>query len=135
MKTTRLSGDRGATGTIVTLLGVLVGISGAIHGFFEVLQGYSPTDGFFIFAVGKGNSWTIWTEGSEGAFTLVQNYLVTGVLAVIVGAVLAIWSVFFIKTKRGKPSFLVNRHLPILGRWRCCTGSLHSVDCGSYNAH
>ncbi len=97
----------GATRTIVTLLGIVVGISGAVHGFFELLQGYRSTDGFFIFAVGKGNSWTIWTQGSEGAFTLVQNYLVTGILAMIVGAVLAVWSIFSIKTKNGSLVFLL----------------------------
>ena len=96
-----------ATRTIVTVLAILVGISGAIHGFFEVLQGYHSTDGFFIFAIGKGNDWTIWKQGSEGAFTLVQNYLVTGILAVIVGGVLAFWSVFYIKTKRGSLIFLL----------------------------
>jgi hypothetical protein len=97
----------GATTTIVTILGILIGISGAIHGFFEVLQGYRSTDGFFIFAVGKGNSWTIWTQGSEGAFTLVQNYLVTGILAMIVGAVMAVWSVFYIEKKNGSIIFLL----------------------------
>ena len=99
--------EMSATGTIVTILGILVGISGAIHGFFEVLQGYRSTDGFFIFAIGKDNGWTIWTEGSEGAFTLVQNFLVTGILAIIVGVVLAVWSVFCIKTKRGSLVFLL----------------------------
>ncbi len=107
LKTARLSIDMSATRTIATLLGILIGIGGAIHGFFEVLQGYRSTDGFFIFAVGKGNSWTIWTQGSEGAFTLVQNYMVTGILAVIVGAVLAVWSVFYIKTKNGSIVFLL----------------------------
>jgi hypothetical protein len=96
-----------ATRIIVTILGILVGISGAIHGFFEVLQGYRSTDGFFIFAVGKGNDWTVWTQGSEGAFTLVQNFLVTGILAIIVGGILAFWSVFYIKTKRGSLIFLL----------------------------
>lgn len=96
-----------ATRTIATFLGIVVGISGAIHGFFEVLQGYRSTDGFFIFAVGKGNSWTIWTQGSEGAFTVVQNYLVTGILAMIAGAVMAVWSVLYIKTKNGSIIFLL----------------------------
>ncbi len=99
--------EMSATRTIVTILGILVGMSGAIHGFFEVLQGYRSTDGFFIFAIGKGNGWTIWTQGSEGAFTLVQNFLVTGILAIIVGGVLAFWSVFYIKTKRGSLIFLL----------------------------
>jgi hypothetical protein len=62
-----MQSEMSATRTIVTLLGIVVGISGVIHGFFEVLQGYRSTNGFLIFAVGKGNSWTIWTQGSEGA--------------------------------------------------------------------
>jgi hypothetical protein len=103
----RWHSEMSATRTIVTILGILVGVSGAIHGFFEVLQGYRSTDGFFIFAIGKGNSWTMWTQGSEGAFTLVQNFLVTGILAIIVGGVLAVWSAFYIKTKRGSLIFLL----------------------------
>ena len=91
----------------MTILGISIGITGAIHGFFEVLQGYRSTDGFFIFAIGKGNSWTIWTQGSEGAFTLIQNFLITGILAIIVGGILAVWSVFYIKTKRGSLIFLL----------------------------
>ncbi len=105
-----------ATRTIATLLGIVVGLSGAIHGFFEVLQGYRSTEGFFIFAIGKGNSWTVWTQGSEGAFTLIQNYLVTGILAMIVGAVMAVWSVFYVRRKKGSLLFL------LIGIWLFLVG-------------
>ena len=107
MKAKRWRNETSATGIIATMLGVLIGVSGGIHGFFEVLQGYRSTDGFFIYAVGKGNSWTVWTEGSEGAFTLVQNFLVTGILAIVVGGLLAVWSVFYIRTKWGSLVFLL----------------------------
>lgn len=96
-----------ATITIATTLGILIGICGVIHGFFEALQGYQSTDGFFIFAVGKGNSWTLWTQGSEGAFTIVPNFLVTGLCAMIVGIALAVWSAFYNKAKKGSLVFIL----------------------------
>jgi hypothetical protein len=33
-----------------------------------------------------------WTRGSEPAFTLVHNFLLTGVLATIAGLLLIVWS-------------------------------------------
>jgi hypothetical protein len=96
-----------ATRTITSLLGVLVGISGISHGIFEALQGNRGTNGFVIFAVGKGSIWTRWTNGSEGAFTLIPNFLITDIFAVIAGALLAVWSFRFINAKWGSSFFLL----------------------------
>ena len=56
-------------------IGVLLGIAGLLnHGIFEVLQGNTPTNGFFIEAIGKANRF--WVHGTEGAFTIIPNFLV-----------------------------------------------------------
>ncbi|MGD0644796.1 MAG: hypothetical protein ABSA75_07815 [Candidatus Bathyarchaeia archaeon] len=96
-----------ATRAIASTLGVLTGISGISHGISEALQGNHETNGFVINAIGKGSSWTKWTNGGEGAFTLIPNFFITGTLTIITGIVLAVWSARFIQTKKGSPIFLL----------------------------
>ncbi|NOK58911.1 MAG: hypothetical protein GFH27_549301n61 [Chloroflexi bacterium AL-W] len=62
-----------ATRINVATIGVIFGVSGLTHGFFETLQGNTPTGGLLINAISAGNSWTRWTEGGEGAFTIIPN--------------------------------------------------------------
>jgi peptidoglycan/LPS O-acetylase OafA/YrhL len=48
----------------------------------------------------------MWAYGTEDAFTLVPNFLVTGLLAMILGAVIIAWSVGCIDSKYGRRVFL-----------------------------
>jgi hypothetical protein len=81
-------------------LAVLLAISGMLaHGFFEVLQGNTPTDGLFIEAIGEAHR--IWEHGAEGAFTIIPNFLITGLLAMTVSLGIIIWSVGFVHKKNG----------------------------------
>ncbi len=86
-----------ATKTIVTVAGVLLGIAGMEHGFFEALQGNTPTDGLIIKAIGADLH--LW--GTEEAFTLIPNFLITGILAMLVGLAIVLWSVWFVQTRYG----------------------------------
>ena len=64
-------------------IGVLLGLSGMFnHGLFEILQGNTPTNGFFIEAIGEKHRY--WVHGTEAAFTVIHNFLVTGIMAVLV---------------------------------------------------
>lgn len=81
--------------------GTLLGISGMNHGFFEALQGNHPTGGLLINAISAGNRWTRWTQGGEGAFTLVPNFLATGLLAMALGLAVVTWSICFVHQTRG----------------------------------
>ncbi|MEZ4862772.1 MAG: flavodoxin domain-containing protein [Caldilineaceae bacterium] len=74
-----------ATSINAKTIGVIFGLSGITHGLAEILQGNTPTHGVLINAIAAGSSWTRWAEGSEGAFTLVPNFLLTGTLAVLLG--------------------------------------------------
>jgi hypothetical protein len=94
-----------ATRTIVSTIGVILGVAGMNHGFFEALQGSAPTGGLIIQAIGPGQR--MWVHGTEEAFTLVSNYLLTGVLAMVVSLVIMVWSVGFIHTRRGPTIFLL----------------------------
>jgi MFS family permease len=82
-----------------SVLGVLVGLAGIDHGIFEILQGNTPTGSLMISAIGPEQRF--WEYGLETAFTIVPNFLVTGILAVVVGILVTIWSAFYLKRKHG----------------------------------
>ena len=92
-----------ATRIIVATIGVTLGIAGMDHGFFEALQGNTPTNGLIIQAIGAANR--MWIHGTEEAFTIIPNFLITGLLAVMVSLAIMIWSVGFVHTKRGASVF------------------------------
>jgi len=96
-----------ATRTVVATLGVLVGIGSIDHGLLETLQGYRPTPGLIINALGSGYRWSAWTEGGEGAFTLIPNFLVTGIVATLLGVLMILWAIRSIQKKHGPSVFLL----------------------------
>ncbi len=71
----------------------MVGLTGMIHGAAEVLQGNRATEGLVL--------------DSIGAFTLIPNYLATGIVAIFVGLCLIIWTIRFIHTEHGTTIFLI----------------------------
>ncbi|MCG8353580.1 MAG: hypothetical protein MI924_37935 [Chloroflexales bacterium] len=95
-----------ATRINVATIGVIFGLGGMTHGFAETLQGNTPTGGMFINAIAAGSTWTRWSEGGEGAFTIVPNFLVTGILAMLVGLAIIVWSLGFVHRPRGPIVFL-----------------------------
>jgi len=96
-----------ATRAIVSTLGVLIGIGSINHGLLETLQGNRPTPGHIVNALGPGYRWTVWTKGGEAAFTLVPNFLLTGLLATFLGLVLIVWSLRYIQRSYGPTIFLL----------------------------
>jgi len=94
-----------ATCVIATTIGVFFGLfSGVNHGFFEFLQGYKPTGGLVINAIGEAQRF--WVGGTEPAFTLIPNFMITGIVSVIVGLAIVIWSIWFLPGKYGRIVFL-----------------------------
>jgi hypothetical protein len=103
-----------ATKTIVSTIGVILGISGLDHGIFEILQGNQPTESLLINAIGPDH--IMWEHGGESAFTILPTFLLTGILAITVGIAMIIWSVWFIDKKRGPlVFFLLNLPLFLFG--------------------
>jgi hypothetical protein len=92
---------RNATKSVATWFGVAAGIAGLEHGYFEILQGSTRPDGVMIESIGPPcvaeEAW----NACEPAMTIIPNYLITGILAVIIGLVILIWSVAFIQRKNG----------------------------------
>jgi hypothetical protein len=93
-----------ATKTIVSVFGVILGISGMNHGLFEALQGNIPTPGLIVQAIGQANRY--WVHGTEEAFTIIPNFLITGILAMAVGLAIIIWSLRYIQSKHGPTVFI-----------------------------
>jgi hypothetical protein len=89
-----------------SIIGVLLGIAGLInHGLFEILQGNTPTNGVFIEAIGEANRF--WVHGTEAAFTIIPNFLVTGICVVLVSLAIILWSIKYIQVKHGATIFLL----------------------------
>lgn len=89
-----------------SVIGVLLGLTGLVnHGLFEMLQGNTPTNGLFIEAIGKSHRF--WTYGTEGAITLIPNFLVTGVIVLLFSLAIVIWSIGFIHKRHGATVFLL----------------------------
>ncbi len=94
-----------ATRVIATTIGVFFGLlSGVNHGIFEILQGNTPTNGLVISAIGEAQRF--WLEGHEPAFTIIPNFMITGILSIIVGLAIVIWSIWFLPTKHGRRVYL-----------------------------
>lgn len=96
--------DWNATRVIATTVGVIFGLAGFNHGFFEFLQGNTPTSGLIIQAIGEGQRF--WPLGTEEAFTLIPNFLISGLLSMILGLTIIAWSLWFLPTRRGPTIFL-----------------------------
>lgn len=86
-----------ATRAVASLIGIDAGLCGIEHGFFEMLQGNVPTGGLLIDAIGPQAG----VAGSEPALTIIPNFLVTGVVAIIVSFIVIIWAAAFVQRKNG----------------------------------
>ncbi len=49
----------------------------------------------------------MWLHGTEEAITVVPNFLLTGLMAIIVSIAIIIWSVGFVQNKRGPTVFIL----------------------------
>ena len=110
VKVVGISAARGnfnaATRAIACTLGVLVGIGSIEHGVLECLQGVRPTPGLIVNALGPGYSWTVWKQGGEGAFTLLPNFLLSGIAATLLGVLMTVWALRFLPSRHGPIAFL-----------------------------
>ena len=94
-----------ATHIIVSIVGVLCGISGIEHGFFETLRGNTVPDKLLISAIGPANRF--WPGGTEPALTIVPNFFITGILAMLAGLLVIIWSAAFMQKKYSSGVFFL----------------------------
>jgi len=92
---------RKATKTVATWLGIVAGIGGLEHGYFEFLQGNVPSASRVFPSMGPPcDPEKIW-NACEPALTVLPSLQIAGVLTVLLGLLTLIWSVFFIQVKYG----------------------------------
>ncbi|MGZ7044416.1 MAG: hypothetical protein ACXVHW_11495 [Methanobacterium sp.] len=94
-----------ATRLVASVYGALVGLAGIEHGFFETLQGNVAPSGLMIEAIGPANRF--WAGGTEPALTIIPNFFITGILAMIIGLLVVIWSAAFLDRKHGPLVLLI----------------------------
>jgi len=93
------SNNISATHIFVIITGIVGGFISIEHGIFEVLQGTTPTESMVIEAIGPAQRF----EGGVGemAITILPNFLLTGIVAIIIGLLTIIWVSKFIDQKYG----------------------------------
>jgi hypothetical protein len=87
------------TRVVVAAFGIFAGITGIIAGVFEILQGDIPTEGIVISYIGY--DYSIADDFTYFAVTIIPNFLVTGIFAVILSSLFLIWSVGFVHKPNG----------------------------------
>ena len=72
-----------------------------MHGYYEILQGNARPAGLIISSIGPPcvpeETW----NACEPAMTIVPSFLVSGILSVLIGLVIVLWSLFNIRRKLG----------------------------------
>ncbi len=86
---------------VASALGVFAGLFGMEHGYFETLQGNVAPGGIYLLAIGPPcQANTVW-HGCEPAMTIIPNFFVTGILAMIVSLIMMLWAAAFVQRKYG----------------------------------
>jgi hypothetical protein len=92
---------RKATFAVTRWMGIAAGVAGLEHGFFEILQGNITPEGMAIFSIGPPCvPDEVWNR-CEPAMTVVSNYLISGILSLVLGLAVLIWVLWFLNRKHG----------------------------------
>jgi len=92
---------RKATRIVAAAFGIAAGLAGLEHGVFEILQGNIRPAGFMFPSMGTPcipeQAW----NACEPAVSVLPNLLTAGILTVIVGLLILVWSAAFVQRKHG----------------------------------
>jgi hypothetical protein len=92
---------RKATRIIAASFGILAGFGGLEHGYFEMLQGNVRPESIMIASMGAPCvPEEIW-NACEPAMTIIPNFLITGILAMVLGLVTMVWAAAFVQRPHG----------------------------------
>jgi hypothetical protein len=103
---------RSATRILISTIGFISGLFGVEHGIGEFLQGNIQPDGLLIQAWPHSSAFAI--IGGEPAMTIIPNMRMTGAAAILVSAVVAVWSIAFVHRKFGGPVLILLSILQLL---------------------
>jgi hypothetical protein len=105
---------KSASRVTASTLGLYAGLLGAVHGLFEIRQGSTVPEGFIIYAIGPPCQPEAVAHACWPAMTVVPNLMVTGILALILSLVAAIWAVGFVQRRYGGPVLMLLAVLMLL---------------------
>jgi len=88
-----------ATRVAVSTIGVYAGLLGALHGYFELLQGDVAPNGMRINAIGAPCQGSLVWHACLPAMTIVPNFLTTGILAIVISLMALVWEARFVQQK------------------------------------
>jgi hypothetical protein len=87
-----------ATRSIAIALGLMASFTGMISGIFEILQGNVPAE--FKFSV-VGPEFSMWEDSTYSAYTIIPNFLITGIITFLISFLVAVWVIFFLHKRYG----------------------------------
>ena len=89
------------TRIVASTFGILAGIAGLGHGVTEILQGNTHPASFMFASIGApcvpDQAW----HACEPAMTILPNLLIAGILTVVMGLLVMLWSAAFVQSKNG----------------------------------
>ncbi|MBN1261230.1 MAG: hypothetical protein JXB35_11170 [Anaerolineae bacterium] len=95
------SSTKRASRIVATTLGGLGALLGMAHGVFEILQGNRIPGGVMINAIGPPCQAETTAHACWPAMTLIPNFRITGVVAVLVALAVLIWATALVHKKHG----------------------------------
>ncbi len=87
------------TRIFASTFGAIIALAGLEHGIGEIFQGNAAPDEIMILS--WPNAEFFRGMGGEPAMTIIPNYLITGILALLVSLALLIWAIGFVQRKNG----------------------------------
>ncbi len=90
---------RRATKTFASVTGIVAGLAGMEHGIFEILQRNGKPSSFMFASMGAPCDPAIAWNACEPAMSIISNFIVMGIITMVLGMLLSIWSGFFISRK------------------------------------
>ena len=81
------------TSLFVVINSVFIGAQGMIHAVSAIMKGNVPTGGMML--------------DSIGALTLIQNYLYTGIVSALIGALIVFWALTNVNNRFYTPVFIL----------------------------
>lgn len=90
---------RRATKIVASVTGIIAGLAGMEHGIFELLQKNARSSSLMFASMGAPcNPVTAW-NGCEPAMSIISDFMLMGIITIVLGTLLGIWSGFFIGRK------------------------------------
>ncbi|MBA4385667.1 MAG: hypothetical protein C0410_13090, partial [Anaerolinea sp.] len=90
---------RKAIKIVSSVSGIIAGLAGMEHGIFEVLQKNAESSSLMFASMGAPCDAAAKWNGCEPAMSIISNFMIMGIITIVLGFLLSIWSGFFINRK------------------------------------